>query len=99
MIDSSYSARQTVNGRVRRFPVVLLAETGGRLRCLTRYDTAHGDPHQDILDQNENTLAKIIIPTDDLDEALHYAINDLKTHAHRYLESFEARLSPFGFLC
>jgi len=52
-----------------------------------------------ILDQNENTLAKIIIPTDDLDEALHYAINDLKTHAHRYLESFEARLSPFGFLC
>jgi len=48
MIDSSYSARQTVNGRVRRFPVVLLAETGGRLRCLTRYDTAHGYPHQDI---------------------------------------------------
>lgn len=81
-------SRLTVNGRVRKFRVVLLAEKGGCLRCLTRYDTAHGYPHQDILDKDENTLAKIIIPTDDLDEAFHHAINDLKTHAHRYLETF-----------
>jgi hypothetical protein len=54
----------------------------------TRYDTAHGYPHQDILDKDENTLATIVIPTDDLDEAFHHAINDLKTHAHRYLKAF-----------
>jgi len=58
------------------------------LRCLTRYDTAHGYPHQDILDKDENTIAKIIIPTDSLDTAFHHAINDLKTNAHRYLETF-----------
>ena len=79
-------SRLTVNGRVKRFRVVLLAEKCGRLRCLTRYDTAHGYPHQDILDKDENTLAKIVIPTDDLDEA--FAIHDLKTHARRYLETF-----------
>lgn len=81
-------SRLTVNGRVRKFRVVLLAGKGGRLRCLTRYDTAHGYPHQDILDKDENTLAKIVIPTDDLDEAFHHAINDLKTHASRYLKTF-----------
>ena len=81
-------SRLTVNGRVKKFRVVLLAEKTGRLRCLTRYDTAHGYPHQDILDQDQNTLAKIVIPTDDLDEAFHYAIHDIKTHARRYLETF-----------
>jgi hypothetical protein len=35
-------SRLTVSGRVRKFRVVLLAEKGGRLRCLTRYDTVHG---------------------------------------------------------
>ena len=28
---------------------------------LTRYDTAHGYPNQDILDEDENTIAKIIL--------------------------------------
>jgi hypothetical protein len=81
-------SRLTVNGRVKKFRVVLLSEKEGVLRCLTRYDTAHGYPHQDILDKDENTIAKIIIPTDSLDTAFHHAINDLKTNAHRYLETF-----------
>jgi len=35
-------ARLAVNGRVRKFRVVLRSEKGWRLRCLTLYDTAHG---------------------------------------------------------
>ena len=31
---------------------------------------------------------KIIIPTDSIDKAFHHAINELKTNAHRYLETF-----------
>ena len=81
-------SRLTVSGRVKRFRVVLLAEKEGRLRCLTRYDTTHGYPHQDILDQDENTLAKIVIPTDGLEAAFYDAIHDLKTRALRYLETF-----------
>jgi len=33
-------------------------------------------------------LQKIVIPTDDLNEAFHHAINDLKTHVSRYLKTF-----------
>jgi len=81
-------SRLTIHGRVKRFRVVLVANVNGRLRCLTRYDTAHGYPHQDILDKEENVLAKMVIPTDDLNTAFRYAIHDLKTHALRYLEAF-----------
>ena len=49
-------SRLTVSGRVKRFRVVLLAEKEGRLRCLTRYDTAHGYPHQDILGVRSSSL-------------------------------------------
>jgi hypothetical protein len=31
---------------------------------------------------------KIIIPTDSIDKAFHHANNELKTNAHRYLETF-----------
>ena len=55
---------------------------------LTRYDTAHGYPNQDILDKDENTIAKIIIPTDSIDTSFHHAINNVKTNAHYYLETF-----------
>ena len=81
-------ARKTVGGKVVRFRVVLLAEEDGKLRCLTRYDTAHGYAHQDILDENEKPLAKLLLPTDDLNEAFHHAINDLQTNAKSYLVTF-----------
>jgi hypothetical protein len=55
---------------------------------LTRYDTAHGYPNQDILDEDENTIAKIIIPTDSIDTSFRHAINNVKTNAHYYLETF-----------
>jgi len=55
---------------------------------LTRYDTAHGYPNLDILDEDENTIAKIIIPTDSIDTSFHHAINNVKTNAHYYLETF-----------
>jgi hypothetical protein len=55
----------------------------------TRCDKARRYHLQDIRDKDETTIAKIIIPTDSIDKAFHHAINDLKTNAHRYLETFE----------
>ena len=55
---------------------------------LTRCDTARGYPNQYILDKDENTIAKIIIPTDSIDTSFHHAINNVKTNAHYYLETF-----------
>jgi hypothetical protein len=80
--------RRAVAGKVVGFRVVLLAQIDGKTRCLTRYDTAHGYAHQDILDENEKPLAKLLLATEDLNEALHHAIHDLKTNSERYFATF-----------
>jgi len=81
-------ARRTASGRVVSFRVVLLAEVDGKTRCLTRYDTAHGYAHQDILDENEKPLAKLLLATEDLNEAFNHAIHDLKANSKHYFATF-----------
>lgn len=45
--------RETKGGETLNFAVVLLAFVGGRWVDVTRYDTAHGYAHRDVLGFNE----------------------------------------------
>lgn len=45
--------RTTVRGDMSDFAVVLLAHISGEWTNITRYDTAHGTPHRDILGANQ----------------------------------------------
>ncbi len=82
--------RYSHRGRVTKFRVVFLAEINGRLECITRYDTAHGHAHRDVLGLNEGLRGKLPMPTVTFNEAFDYARRDLRKNARIYLEDFLA---------
>ncbi|MEI8313689.1 MAG: hypothetical protein WCH98_23310 [Verrucomicrobiota bacterium] len=50
--------RTTAKGTMIEFAVVLLAFLSGKWINITRYDTAHGTPHRDILGANQGLRFK-----------------------------------------
>jgi len=51
--------RDTQQGRMRAFAVVLLALIDGEWVDIARCDTAHGCPHEDVLGRKAGLLQKI----------------------------------------
>jgi hypothetical protein len=78
------------DGKVIDFRVVYLAEIGNKFQCITRYDTAHGYAHRDVLGRKEGLRGKIPCPTMNHNQAFNYAIRDIKTNAPIYLADFLA---------
>lgn len=74
----------TVQGEVVSFVVRLVACSPEGDRTLSRFDTAHGVPHQDVLTARGNLREKLWLPHLDFDAALRHAISHFKAHHEDY---------------
>ncbi len=54
----------------------------------TRYDSAHGRPHRDVLDRRGNLVEKRWLDGRTLGEVLTEGANDLRTNWPRYRARF-----------
>jgi hypothetical protein len=80
-----YDAR----GNVARFTIQYETLVGDEFVVVTRYDTAHGGPHQDVYDPHGNQIEKIPIPHVTLADALEYAETDLRRFWRVYRDRFQ----------
>jgi len=85
-----YAWRNIRAGETTAFRVIFLADTGGKLECVTRFDTAHGFAHRDILGITEGLRGKLACPTMTYNQAFDYAIRDIEQNAEIYLADFFA---------
>jgi len=76
-----------VRDRVVFFRVQLETLIGEEWMPVVRYDTAHGFVHRDLLDRRGNAI-KTPLFNQDLNDALTFAENDLKTNWVSYRERF-----------
>ncbi len=75
----------TIDGLVASFVVRLMQiKREGEIN-VARYDTAHGRPHLDILNANQNLVEKHWLGDMALEGALTFAIDDLRTNHENYL--------------
>jgi len=82
--------RNTDGGKMLSFAVVLFALHEGNWIDISRYDTAHGYPHRDVLGIKEGLRGKLLMSRFNNNEAFEYAIRDLTENAEIYLEDFLA---------
>jgi hypothetical protein len=81
-----YIGRRTERGQPTSFCVVLIYED----ECITRYDTAHGFAHRDILGRKSGLIEKVSCETLGNKQAFQNAIRDLKTNFRQYLAFYLA---------
>lgn len=80
----------TFRGRVTGFRVVLLAEIDGELHCVTRYDTAHGFAHRDVLGFGGKSLDKEVLSVDDdYNAAFELSYKDIISNYEHYLHYYK----------
>lgn len=79
---------RTVDGRVVSFVVRLMLISDDAEKCVARYDTAHGCPHLDVVDQQGRLLEKKWLLGMSLAEALRFAINDFRLNYASYIKNF-----------
>ncbi len=75
-----YIGKQTDKGRITSFSVALIFED----ECITRYDTAHGFAHRDVLGRKSALIEKRICENLSDRQAFQYAIRDLETNFRAY---------------
>ena len=74
----------TVSGQVVSFVVRLMKIGADGDRILSRFDTVHGTPHQDLLTPQGNLAKKDWLDHLSNNTALNYAIDHFKTHFRDY---------------
>ncbi len=74
----------TVQGEVVSFVVRLMACSADGDRILSRFDTAHGTAHHDLLTEHGNLREKRWMADLSFNQALDYAINHFKAHHEDY---------------
>jgi hypothetical protein len=74
----------TVDGKVVTFVVRLMRIEASGDRVLSRFDTAHGRPHHDLLTAKGNLAKKVWMDELSFDDALSYAIKHFKEHHADY---------------
>lgn len=80
------------HGRVLRFVVQLECRFEGDWHPVVRYDTAHGFAHRDLL-RPSGEVEKTETETQDYNEALTYAIDDLTANWVMYRRRYEQWLN------
>jgi len=80
--------RHTERGVLVDFLVALLAWTGSKWECITRYDCAHGFPHRDVIGERGGLLYKQPFPGLSNAQVFNHALLD-------YQKSYEAHLKFF----
>jgi hypothetical protein len=80
-----YFYLKTFLGQIVSFSVVLLKDG----ECVTRYDTAHGFVHRDVLGRKNAFLHKEVYNDLTLKEGFRQAKEDLSANYARYYEYYE----------
>lgn len=75
-------------GEVEGFVVQLESFLNEKWRPIVRYDTAHGFTHQDVLHPFDETQ-KIELESQDFNEALTFAIQDLSENWDFYVRRYQ----------
>ena len=81
----------TTSGEVTAYTVQYEAWIEGSHRPVVRYDSAHGQPHLDILGWDGNVDEKIWLAPEPLAAALNTAVAHLDAHWARLREEFVNR--------
>ena len=76
----------TLNGLVINYVVKLLLWKSKRYYEVVRFDSAHGCPHKDILDEKGMVVRKIWFESLDNQQGLDMAIKDIKDNYDLYVE-------------
>ena len=79
---------QTDGPLVIGFAVVLVAKVDGEFVCVTRYDTAHGQAHRDVLGRKSGLMEKEWLVDLTFNEAFDYAIAKVKESYGNYIQEF-----------
>lgn len=80
--------RATSGSETLSFSVVLLAFLDGHWTDITRYDTAHGVPHRDVLGARKGLRSKRWMDDVSLAEAFEYALRDCTENAKNHLADY-----------
>ena len=83
-----YAYVKTVQGRVKAFVVKLLCEFEEDETEVLRYDSGHGTPHVDYLNEKGEVIEKRWLEYLSNDQALTTAIEDIKGNYQFYHERF-----------
>jgi hypothetical protein len=70
------------------FAVVLVAMIDGEQVCVTRYDTAQGQAHRDVIGRKSGLLEKEWLLDLTFNEAFDYAIDKIKRNYGNYIQDF-----------
>lgn len=81
-------SRETVNGEVISFKVVLIAFIEDDWVCVTRYDCADGFPHQDLVGRKSGLREKVVYPNVTKRELFRHAILDLYENHEFYRQDY-----------
>lgn len=81
--------KHTKGGRVTGFRVVLLADIDGVTHCVTRFDTAHGFAHRDILAFGGRLVGKEILDEQDFTLAFESAYFDVLENHEHYVRTYK----------
>jgi len=82
--------RCTVKGELTDFLVALLAWTGAKWECITRYDCAHGFPHRDVNGQRGGLLYKETFTGLTNAQVFDHGLLDLQENYGTHLQFFRA---------
>ena len=82
--------RHTERGVLVDFLVALLAWTGSKWECITRYDCAHGFPHRDVIGERGGLLYKQPFPGLSNAQVFNYGLRDLQKNYEAHLRFFRA---------
>ena len=74
-------------GKIAKFIVQYETKIANKWHAVIRYDTAHGFAHKDILHFGKSS-DKIKLVFSDLNEALTFADNDIKSNWKKYKAQF-----------
>ena len=80
--------RHTEKGVLVDFVLALLAWTGTKWECVTRYDCAHGFPHRDVNGARRGLLYKQTFPGLTYDQVFDHGILDLQKNYEDHLQFF-----------
>jgi hypothetical protein len=79
---------ETLNGIIINFVAKLVLIQDGGYREIIRFDSAHGCPHKDIIDEDGNVIRKVWFEFIDNNDGLNLAVKDLKDNCEMYIERY-----------
>jgi hypothetical protein len=80
---------EILNGLVVSYVVKLLLREGEKYYKVIRFDSAHGCPHKDTIDDKGEVVRKTWFESLDNQQGLDMAVKDIKDNYELYIERFK----------